>query len=199
MLTKLAETCFYILNRKCEMKGEKEIYIYGLELIISTLFSMLSISIISIIAGHFIYAVFFFLFFFSLRLFCGGYHAETYLKCFIITNFSFLINILLTYLIEMANIKWLLPFFMFVSFIIILINSPVKNTKHPCSEKVFNRNKKVLRILLFVYMIIYCFSFFTIKKDCILINMSLSFMLVSFMIVIEKIRIKGGKNNAVYS
>ena len=59
---------------------ERAIYVYGFELLISIITSMISIISVSMLINKPIYSLFFFLFFFILRLFCGGYHASTYLK-----------------------------------------------------------------------------------------------------------------------
>ena len=73
---------------ECSDTDKEEIYIYGLELIISTFFGLSSILLISCLLFCFTSGLVFISVFVPLRLFTGGYHAENYGKCFIISNIS---------------------------------------------------------------------------------------------------------------
>ena len=95
MLNKSANCLVGLLEKFYDLsEEERPVYVYGFELLLSTLSSMITICSVSIIIGKPGYAIFFMLFFFSLRLFTGGYHAKTYLICFITTNSLFIITIL---------------------------------------------------------------------------------------------------------
>lgn len=189
MLNKCAVLCTDWLGRHCSIsEEERPIYVYGFELSISTLSSLTSILIFSFIIGHISYALFFLLFFFSLRLFCGGYHASTYARCFLITNSIFLSTAVLTEIIIKLKLIKLMPILFAVSAIIIFIFSPVRNENHPCSEKTFLKNKRISRCLSCSYLVLYMIMFFLLKSERLLINSAWSFIWVSIMIVIEKIK-----------
>lgn len=58
---------------------------YGLDIFISSTLEVLSILIISLFINNFIETLLFFIAFIPLRIYAGGYHAKTRLKCFIIS------------------------------------------------------------------------------------------------------------------
>lgn len=188
MLNRCAVYCTEWLGRHCPIsEEEKPIYIYGFELSISTLSSLASILLFSLIIGHISYALFFLLFFFTMRLFCGGYHASTYARCFIITNSIFLSTVALTEIVIKLNLITLMPILFGVSAVIVFIFSPIKNENHPCSEKTFLKNRKISRFLSCSYLLLYMIMFFFLNSEHILVNSAWSFIWVSVMIIIEKI------------
>lgn len=196
MLNKCALLCTEQLKKYCAFSNsETEIYIYGFELLFSTLLSMCSILFISIIFGHISYAFFFFLFFFTQRLFCSGYHANTYIKCFVITNLIFVSTIFLTNLTILFNIKWVMPILFFLSTIVIWIFSPVKHKNHPCSEKTYIKNKIISRILSLVFFFFYICIYYPLNSEQLIINSAWSYSWVSILIIIEIIKQKGEKTN----
>lgn len=90
MLNKVA----YKIAKKiveCSDADKEEIYIYGLELIISTFFGLVSILLISCLLSRFTSGLVFISVFVPLRLFTGGFHAATYNRCFVISNISYLL------------------------------------------------------------------------------------------------------------
>lgn len=189
MLNRCAVRCTEWLGKHCLITEEEEpIYVYGFELSISTLLSLTSILLLSLIIGHPGYALFFLLFFFTVRLFCGGYHASTYVRCFIITNSIFVSTVVLTEIVLKLGLTKFMPILFAISAIIVFIFSPVRNENHPCSEKTFLKNKRISRCLSCSYLVLYMIMFFLLKSERLLINSAWSFIWVSIMIVIEKIK-----------
>ncbi|MGN1194404.1 MAG: accessory gene regulator ArgB-like protein [Acutalibacteraceae bacterium] len=189
MLNKCADFCVGLLEKHYSIADDdRPVYVYGFELLFSTLFSLTTVTVISCILGHAAYALFFILFFFSLRLFCGGYHASTYLKCFIITNLTFLSTVAYTEIILRLNLKLIMPFLFFFAAVVIWIFSPVKNENHPCSEKTYRKNKIISRALAAVYLAVYICLFFFADSEHIIVNSAWSFISVSIMIIIEKFK-----------
>lgn len=64
---------------------KKEIYSYGFEIITSTIAYALIFIILAIVTNTFLTSVIFFCGFYFIRKFCGGFHANTYLKCHILS------------------------------------------------------------------------------------------------------------------
>lgn len=196
MLNKCACYCVKKLEKYYPIESDdKDVFVYGFEILFSTLFSLSSVTILSLLLGHIGYALFFLLFFFSLRLFCGGYHASTYAKCFIITNLTFLSTVAYTYLVMLTKLYFLMPVLFFLSAVIIWIFSPVQNENHPCSEKTLRKNKIISRSLVCIYSLVYILIFVLASDKHLAVNAAWSFISVSIMIIIEKIKQKGVKNN----
>ena len=66
-------------------KEDIDICRYGLDVFISSVFEIASILIIAIFAGNFFETVLFFTVFIPLRIYAGGYHADTKLKCYLVS------------------------------------------------------------------------------------------------------------------
>lgn len=149
MLHTLAEQLTDCLYRHCSLdQSKRPILIYGTELGLSTLMSISSIILLSLLFQA-PYSSFSFLgIFFFLRLFAGGYHAPTYLKCFILTNVVYLLTYALAYFVIFFNVSFLLPLIATMSGIIIFLLAPIKSKKHPLSEKRYKRNKTIARIMV---------------------------------------------------
>ena len=107
-----------------------DIYIYGFELLVSSVIETISLLLIGLLTGKFVETVIFIISFSSIRVFSGGYHANSYLKCFIVTIAYYLLvlfsaDIMLAFpnrtIILIAIITLLL------SFILFILMSPVKS------------------------------------------------------------------------
>ena len=193
MLAFLTERCVnFLAHQGVLKKDEQEIYEYGLMIALSTFFCLLSIFIFSVLLGHLEYFFSFLIFFFSLRLFCGGYHAQTYRKCFIITNLLFFCNVGLTAIVSKLNLHWIVIIPIVCSFLIIFRFAPIINRNHPLTAYTYRKNKYISMVLsvccLIILGLLYVFEYMSI----LFISSSLWYCFVSAMIIIEKIKEKGG-------
>lgn len=200
MLNKSANCLVGLLEKYYALSDEERpVYIYGFELLLSTLSSMITVFSVSIIISKLGYAIFFMLFFFSLRLFTGGYHAKNYLRCFITTNTLFIIAILLTEFILFFHLKWIMPILVTISTAVIWIFAPIKNIHHPCSEESYIKNKKRAHLLSSLYSLIFIYIYLFTNFNDIAVNSAWHLITVAVMIVIEKIRMyKEVKKNEYY-
>ena len=84
-----------------------DIYVYGLELLLSFFFSSSVIVIIGAILGRVIETLVFLLVFALLRSFTGGYHANSYLMCSIVTFSTYGVVLLLSELFALPLIAYI--------------------------------------------------------------------------------------------
>lgn len=143
--------CACLLTDKLCRRGvveeqKRPVFIYGFELLMSTLSSMVSIFIFSLLLGEPYASLCFFVAFMGLRFFAGGYHAPTYRLCFITSNSIFLLVFGAAWLIDrwhMEPVLWgLLTFSLFILFWL----SPVENPHHPISEATRRKNGRLARV-----------------------------------------------------
>lgn len=66
-------------------KNEVAVYRYGFDALFTALLQMASIFGLAIVVGNFIETLLFFLAFIPLRIYAGGYHARTRLKCYLLS------------------------------------------------------------------------------------------------------------------
>lgn len=136
MIAKLAENtaCFFV-DRNIIRSDEKDIYAYGMELLISAVLNTLLILLLAILTRTIIPTAVFTVVFLTLRKYLGGYHARTHLGC---------LGILLcvmtgVYIAYMAVPSFLYRGIMFCTTLIgmmsIEIYAPVRHPNKPVSAK----------------------------------------------------------------
>lgn len=138
---------------ECSDADKEEIYIYGLELIISTFFGLISILLISCLLSHFTSGLVFISVFVPLRLFTGGYHAATYSKCFVISNISYLLILFVRDITLEIFPMWIWSFLLIGMCCYIMKNAPIINSAQPINESKQKRNKKMTKYILIADMV----------------------------------------------
>ena len=183
MLNKLS----YVLATKLLEKVEKgnyelEVYVYGFELITSTLVCFVTILLFSLPLSELKMGILFIITFASLRIFTGGYHANTYRNCFVITNLSYIL------LLVIKKLAWrVLPTEVWLGILMIAIiyiwrKTPIINVAQPISidkQKICSRNAK--GILVFDGMA--CMLIASLDKEM-MCMMILTVCLVAVLMVI---------------
>lgn len=192
MLHELAETLTDKLYQSCKLEETRRpIYLYGFELTLSTASSILSILFVSAFLSILSSAVLFLLFFCSLRLFSGGYHAKTYGRCFILTNGVYFTTVSCTFLAE--NMLPHMPLsligatLVFFSVTTIFVLAPVKNKHHPLSPKRYIRNRKIACILSVIHLCA-AITVFGFGKNHYFILISFTLAAVAVMMIIPKLQ-----------
>jgi len=127
---------------------KEEVYIYGLELIISTVVGLASILLISCLMFELKSGLIFIIMFVPLRLFTGGYHAATYGKCFIISNCAYLTILVLKYIMWDNTPSGIWIGLLIIASCYIAANAPVINQAQPISEYKQMRSKRIAKYIL---------------------------------------------------
>ena len=71
----------FILSENEEQKDNREVLIYGIEILISDVVNLFVVLLTGLLFGHILCSLVFFISFAVLREKTGGYHADTHLKC----------------------------------------------------------------------------------------------------------------------
>lgn len=166
MINKLASiaTTFYIQSKIVD-EQEREVYQYGLELLISTFINIALIAALSIPFGHAAESLFFFFAFALLRTAAGGYHAKTHGSCiatFTIVYFMFLL------LIECIPAQFALIYIftaVTMTAAIVWVLAPIQTDKKPLTSDEKNELRKKSLIIVSLEMAFVLFVFmFTAKQ-----------------------------------
>lgn len=147
MLNKLSAKLARKLADHTEAEKE-DIYIYGLELIISTIIEFTSILFVSGLLLELKSCLIFIIMFVPLRLYTGGYHAKTYKKCFVISNLSYWIILILKYMTWKNTPSGIWIGLLIIASCYIAIKAPVINQAQPISEYKQMRSKRIARYIL---------------------------------------------------
>ncbi len=185
-----------ILSKNLEKQGvihssEMEICRYGLEMLISSTFTSLSILIIASILDSLGSGLLYLFISIPLRVTAGGYHADTYGKCFFISNALYILLSFLVKLCQTSNIPlflWLVA--LYFSSLYIHRKSPVLNIHQPLSEADKKANKERVTIILILdNIVISLLALVNISTKAVQISI-LSILLVALLIIPTQ---KGGE------
>lgn len=159
MFRNLAEDITFLLIKNKIVEIEKrEIYIYGLEVILLNGGLLIAFLIISLLCGEFINFCAYLIFFLPIRIFSGGYHAETSERCFILSTIAFGASIAVSKLIPLLYISNTGKIIGAVSVIVILVLAPLINENNPMNQTQRRRNRIILCTLLFIDLVFYILS-----------------------------------------
>lgn len=106
----------YLKVKGIVSEQEVPIVLYGLKLLLVTLVDLISVVLLAAWCGNFFEGIFFLLGFCPLRLYAGGYHAKTSIRCYftmlaVYTVFSFFLMIIPTDMYHF--IEWIVGIFTF--------------------------------------------------------------------------------------
>ncbi len=187
MITYLAKriTEFFI-SYDVIKKEDREIYQYGNEIIISSLLDFFILLAFAIGFNDFVNVILFWIVFFILRKFGGGYHAGTYLKCKIVFSVNIFIVMIIMHDFKYVYNIYLLILMTVFSCVSIFLLAPVDNENKPLSETEKRINALKCRILL----VLVCISSFLLF-DCfseISLILGLAHFSVAFAMIFEVVR-----------
>jgi accessory gene regulator B len=109
---------------------------------------LLSTLIISLLSNSLVHYCLFVLVFCGLRVFAGGYHAQTAGKCFFLSNGIYIITIILHKLLQIRQAQWIWLGVGIVSIVGIFFAGSMERDAGGVSEKKHSNHIKKLRILL---------------------------------------------------
>lgn len=136
----------YMLNNNIIASDYCEVYIYGIELILSFIISTSIIMLIGMALGQLIQTLTFLVVFVGLRRFTGGYHANSYFICKMFTIGTYLIVLLLS---NISNIDIpQIAIITILGLLIIIIWGPIENPNKPLTLNEKKRNK-IIALLLY--------------------------------------------------
>lgn len=177
---------------------DNEIYNYCFETTIVSLISHFTLFILSILFNEFICSIIFLISFSVFRKICGGYHADNYIKCSIMSLSSYLALILI---IKKFNIVFSSSFYIFlIGLVIIFLLSPIQDKNKPFTEKQYKRfkiiSKSLAAILIISFIILKLCEIQYLFINKYYFSFCYGIDLVAFSLLITKIerRVKNAKN-----
>jgi len=130
------------------------IYQYGLEVMFISLIEIAGLLLVGMAMGRADEAIIFMISFSTLRLYAGGYHADSVFKCFALILSFMLVDIYLCRVLSIENYPWLSVAILVASTILVHKYSPVSVVTRPVSEdeRVSFRRKSIQIVLLFLIL-----------------------------------------------
>jgi len=194
MLEKLSERLTDLLLMKGIIDREnREIYTYGFEALLSTVINFIIVLTIGIIAGIALESIFFVFMFGILRMYCGGYHAETHISCILTFTGIYGSAMIIAKFLPVAAGSVFSIIAGTISFVVILFLAPIEHKNKPFIDDEEAKFRKISRIiasmeLISIYLIT---AFFPIAiKAAVLI--ALAMLSVTFVLILAKATEKRG-------
>ncbi len=131
-------------------------------------------------------SIVFFVCFSILRMFCGGFHASTETRCFIISFIAIATSTYFIFLFEKHNYCWFLIVLTFISIILTLLLSPVDNKNKPLTKEEKRKMHKYVFLIIIVYstlIILFFKKFYNLS-----VSIAISLTISSLFLIIGKIK-----------
>lgn len=195
MIGKLAsKTAESFIKRPNACYDKLEIYQYGFFILYSNIIFLLLTMLLGAVFGILLQSINFFVAFFSIRQYAGGYHASTETRCEIMSTLSILACIVVIRLSKAYDFQTALLAVSAVSAVCIFALCPLDTPEKPLSENEFNHFRKIswmiLSVITAVIIVSYVFRFKVLLVPC-----CLSLILESVLIAAGKIKKVFHKNN----
>lgn len=173
---------------------DKELYIYGLFMLLSQLMFFVITCIFGLILKCILESIIFYIAFQFIRKYAGGYHASTETRCEISTTLSILACIVLIRLSKTYDFQIALVTITVISAISIFCLCPLDTPEKPLSDKEFRYFRKISWLILFVIITVITVSYI-FKLSIIIVPCCLSLILESILLALGKIKRVSQKNN----
>ena len=127
--------------------ADVQVYLYGVELLISTIFNLCNLVLISVLFGNPLTLIPYLISFIPLRMFGGGYHAKTHWGCVAITSAAYFVTCLFTTVIANKSLQIIYFAVSIVGFLLLLALAPVPAKNKPLSPKEMHSYKAISLIM----------------------------------------------------
>ena len=139
-----------LIKNEIVSSEDREIYIYGFEIIISSFFGASSVLFLGIILRSVIESLVFLIIFIVIRQCCGGYHANSYIKCIISFVLVFVLVIIGQRLVLPYYSTFVLVIMSVVRMSVILNLAPIENSQKPLTDEIKSRNRRLAIIMVLI-------------------------------------------------
>lgn len=167
-------------------KNDKEIYLFGIETALLKVVHYSTMLIIGICFGMILQTITFIIAYTILREYAGGYHANTKIRCYLISWIIMISSLLFIELCPMKMMFWIPLFTLIPSCIAIFIMVPVENKNKPLDTAERNRYRVMARIVAAAETIISLLLLFVNLQLSLMIALSLVFTLI--MLIFGKLK-----------
>lgn len=180
------DIAFLLIKNKIVDIEERDIYIYGIEVILLNGGLLLMFLLISLLSGAMINFWAYLIFFFPLRIFSGGYHAKTSECCFVMSTIMYGISVAVTKFLPFLYLDFCWRTAAIISILVIFIFAPLINKNNPLNEFQKKRNRIIVYSLLItdlVFFILWCIFNWKVATNELLFVVLDTFLLLTGKVV----------------
>lgn len=122
---------------------------YGLELMLSSIIEILFIIALSPFFGNFVQTLIFFIGFIPLRIYSGGYHADTQLRCFSILVVIYILFTILLRILPVESYQYIIYGTTIFTIIIVSAMAPLAHSRKNMNDKEIKAFRKIAMDICF--------------------------------------------------
>lgn len=152
------DIAFLLIKNKIVDIEQRDIYVYGLEVILLNGSLLIVFLIASMLCEAMLNFWAYLILFLPIRSFSGGYHAEKSESCFVLSTIMYGLSIAITAFFPLLYQNWKWTIAGIISVIIILALSPMINENNPLTKSQQKRNRIIVYILLSVDLVVFILS-----------------------------------------
>ena len=167
---------------------DKEIYLFGLIQGVIFLLNTFTALCIGMILNMLIEVIIYLVCFIPIRIFAGGYHAKTQVRCYIMSTVTTFVALRLIKFLQISNSIFEIVV-LIISIIIIWNLSPSEDNNKPLTEEEYSIYKIKVRKLISIILGVLIFSFI-INNQLILSSIQAAIFILSLVIIIGAIKLK---------
>lgn len=155
MYVKLAEyTTNFFIDKKLISESEREIYVYSFEVFISDLVYVMIAFLTALISSTLFETLFFFLGFFSIRRFAGGFHASNYIRCHLLFWLNQVMMVILLQVTDTSKMSILTLILYIISAFSVFWLAPIANENKPFTNTEAKRFGLLSRIMVILTAVV---------------------------------------------
>ncbi len=123
-------TLFFV-EKGLFQEEDREVYAYGFELLLSTVLNLLTVLVMAVFFGRIAETLCFLTTFIVMRIFAGGYHASSHLRCFLILLAVYSLFLIILAFFGGRTVSLLSGGLAIISFFLVFLLSPVPDKNKP--------------------------------------------------------------------
>lgn len=165
----------------------QDFYRYGIEISISSLLNIVLVVIAGILIHHIIESIVFLTLFILIRSFTGGYHADTYFRCYLLMCTTFILTALANSIFSNKFSLLIIIVLICVTELIVSILGPIENKNKPIDD---SKRIKLKIIGIVITLIINCTGLF-LSRSYLGTMIILTTFLIALLMIAAKIKERG--------
>lgn len=161
---------------------------YGLEVMLSSLLEILSILLLSVFVGNFLETLLLFAAFIPLRVYAGGYHANTKLKCYLISVAVYTVFTVTTYILPEELYLLISVLCTVFSLTMVFITAPIVHHNKSVNdiERKYYRKFSIIIVMAETMIILVTTAIFPVSKIGISLALGQFSVSLSMLVVVVK-------------
>lgn len=172
-----------MIERRMISEEERELYLYGIQLLSEKLLGLCSILLICALTGRLMQGAVFYITYSLLRKYAGGFHASKFITCYLSSCLVVFLCVMLSFL-PYSQISSLVLLTVSVPVVFILV--PAEHSARPLEECEKIRYRKLARIVILCELCVFSVMYM-LRLYSLCFSMGCALLLLSVLLLVQTI------------